>query len=559
LFLVAQARRLSETPLRVWLRNVDEVRLFRARRRHVDMALSGGACILHVGVVDGWMSSKHAVLRKHAAAWKLIDNSKNGTKVNGRRYQHALLRDGDLIEMGRTFFVFRAEVRCALDAPQWLDAHWLDAPEGLVTMQPMLSERFNELARLACSKASIVLEGPSGSGKEVLARAIHTLSGRRGPFVPVNCAGLSDGLIESELFGHVRGAFAGAVSHRHGLIAASSGGTLFLDAVGDLPLALQGKLLRVLQEKSLRPVGDTAEVGVDLRVVSATHHDLAQLVHDGKFRAELLDRLGGRFVLPALCQRREDLGLLINAVLERIPDPRAHNAELSTAAMQRLLSYAWPGNVRELQHVLEQAIALAGAAPIELRHLPSRFRASCSVLLRASESATGGDDTMLAPAVTSDPFTYDAFVVYRRSDAVDRAWVEEVMVPSLEGFGLRLCLEHRDFPLGQPRIRALETAVAASRYTIAVLSPGYFDGGIDDFHLLLSLHHSWETGAARFIPILRRACRLPLGVRMTSLLDLTCDPDVASGLRRLASGLRGSPRLYDDQTDRESGLDRSAA
>src|SRR5262249_35029401 len=155
---------------------------------------------------------------------------------------------------------FRAEVTCPRDTPLSLDALWLDAPEGLGTMKPVLSERFHELARLACSKTSLVLEGPSGTGKEALARTIHMLSGRRGPFVAVNWAGLGDGVMESELFGHVRGAFAGARSDRHGLIAASSGGTLFLDEVGDLPLGLQGKLLRVLKEKSLRPVGGTTEV-----------------------------------------------------------------------------------------------------------------------------------------------------------------------------------------------------------------------------------------------------------------------------------------------------------
>jgi transcriptional regulator with PAS, ATPase and Fis domain len=326
-------------------------------------------------VDDGWMSSNHAVLTRDGAGWRVVDQrSKNGTLVNGTPQRDVELADGDVLEIGQTFFVFRAELATPAASPPRLFADQLDAPTGMATLVPELAARFDTLRRVAASKTSIVLRGASGTGKEMLARAVHELSGRRGPFVAVNCAALPEQLVESELFGYVKGAFSGADNDREGLIAAAGGGTLFLDEIGDLPLSAQAKLLRALQEQEVRPVGAVAPQPVDLRVVAATHRDLEQLVDSGRFREDLLARLGGEFELPPLCQRREDLGLLIGALLQRIEDPRARDAGLTGDAVHVLLDYGWPRNVRELQKVLERAIALSGGADIESSHLPDEIR-----------------------------------------------------------------------------------------------------------------------------------------------------------------------------------------
>jgi DNA-binding NtrC family response regulator len=371
LFLVTQAGHDREPALRVRLDGLDEIWLSRSSQRRLDRSANAAGQVLRIGVADHWMSIGHAAVIRDGERWRLDDRgSTNGTRINGQPRRTAVLGDGDLIEIGRTFLVFRAGLTTRTQALRALDAGTLDALPGLATILPELTERFDELARLADSKMPIVLRGPTGSGKELLARAVHQLSGRSGAFIAVNCAGLPETLVESELFGNVRGAFTGAVADRDGLIAAAAGGTLFLDEVGELPLNVQSKLLRALQEQAVRPVGGTTERRVDLRVVAATHHDLDRLVEAGRFRDDLLARLGGSFVLPALRERREDLGLLVDALLGQIEDPRARRAELSAEAVRALFAYSWPRNIRELHNALARAIALAGAGPIELEHLP---------------------------------------------------------------------------------------------------------------------------------------------------------------------------------------------
>ena len=399
LFVVTQAGRDREPPLRVRLDGLDEVSLSRASHRHLERTTTAAGQSLRIGVADHWMSTGHATLVRDGERWRLVDRgSTNGTQINGQPQLTALLGDGDLLEMGRTFLVFRAGLATRSQALRVLDAGTLDALPGLATILPELTDRFDELARLAASKTPIVLRGPTGSGKELLARAVHALSGRTGAFVAVNCAGLPDALVESELFGNVRGAFTGAVSDRSGLVAAAAGGTLFLDEVGELPLNVQSKLLRALQEQAVRPIGGTAELRVDLRVVAATHHDLDRLVEAGRFRDDLLARLGGSFALPALRERREDLGLIIDALLSQIEDPRARQAELSGEAVRAVLNYAWPRNIRELQHVLARAIALAGAGPIELEHLPPEVQASAA-MPTAAPAVPAAAPPPAAPAV----------------------------------------------------------------------------------------------------------------------------------------------------------------
>jgi DNA-binding NtrC family response regulator len=205
----------------------------------------------------------------------------------------------------------------------------------------------------------------------VLARAIHGLSGRLGTLVAVNCGGIPANLVEGELFGHKKGAFSGADQDRPGLIRSSDGGTLFLDEIGDLPLAAQAALLRVLQESEVLPVGGHRPHSLDLRVLAATHRDLGRLVQEGKFRHDLLARLDGvTLELPPLRDRREDLPVLMSSLLHKLA-PERPDLRFTPAAAHALLSYRWPLNIRELEQALAGALALSGAKPIDLAHLPA--------------------------------------------------------------------------------------------------------------------------------------------------------------------------------------------
>ncbi len=249
------------------------------------------------------------------------------------------------------------------------------------------------LRRIAPRNLSVLVHGETGTGKELVARELHRLSGRKGPLVAVNTAALPETLIESELFGYEKGAFSGAQSAKIGLLEASHGGTLFLDEIGELPLALQAKLLRVLEERRVRRLGATAERDVDLRIVAATHRDLEALVREGKFRQDLVYRIeGARIELPPLRERVGELSLLAQALLREL----APNAPLSLSepAARALAAHAWPGNVRELKHVLERAAAFVDGSAIELEHLPaSILRADVAALpppvARPQAPATG--------------------------------------------------------------------------------------------------------------------------------------------------------------------------
>ncbi len=232
---------------------------------------------------------------------------------------------------------------------------------GIVTRSPIMQSVLEDARRVARTDSSVLITGPSGSGKEVVARAIHRASRRsEKPFVAINCAAVPKELLESELFGHKRGAFTGAHTDHAGLFRAANGGTVFLDEIGDMPAELQAKLLRVLQEKEVRPVGDTQTVPVDVRVLSATHSDLEARVKAGEFREDLYYRLnvvGLR--LPPLDDRREDIPLLVAHRLAQLAEDGAPRRVYSPEAMEALVAAAWPGNVRQLFNVVEQNVALS--------------------------------------------------------------------------------------------------------------------------------------------------------------------------------------------------------
>jgi two-component system, NtrC family, response regulator HydG len=234
--------------------------------------------------------------------------------------------------------------------------------ENLVTESGAMQETRDLIERVADADVSVLLTGETGTGKGLIARVLHALSRRSpGPFVAVNCAALPENLLESELFGHVKGAFTGAVANRAGLFLEADGGTLFLDEVGDMAPALQAKLLDVLERRVVRAVGASREREVDVRIVAATHRDLAALVTRGHFREDLRYRLEGiAIMVPPLRHRREDIPLLTDHFLAeaRAGAPKAIVERFSSEAMGRLLEYGWPGNVRELQHAVARAVVL---------------------------------------------------------------------------------------------------------------------------------------------------------------------------------------------------------
>ncbi len=232
----------------------------------------------------------------------------------------------------------------------------------IITCSPLMEDLLAQARLVAAGDASVFIQGESGSGKELLARAIHKASARaRAPFVAVNCGAIPEQLLESELFGHVKGAFTGATRDHSGLFQAAHQGTLFLDEIGDMPLTLQVKLLRVLEDKQVRPVGSTRSIPVDVRIISATHRDLEALKNTGNFRQDLYYRLNVvSLTVPSLAQRREDIPLLATYFLHRLANKyRKSVTAFAPEAMELLAQASWPGNVRQLQNVVEQTVALA--------------------------------------------------------------------------------------------------------------------------------------------------------------------------------------------------------
>jgi hypothetical protein len=373
LFLVLECNKPLALPARYLLRGLDEVTIGRGEARAA--VIEGAALALRVA--DRRISTNHARLRRVHDRWTIEDlGSKNGTLVDGQRVKRAELEDGALLELGDTFLLFRTDLEVPAGSPAILDGSELRAPtEVLATMGLALGVDLAKLRSIAASKVPVLVGGETGTGKELVARAIHLLSGRSGPLQALNCAALAPGRIEAELFGHAKEAFPGAGEARAGLVAGADGGTLFLDEVGDLPLPAQGALLRVLQESEVLPLGASSPVQVDLRLVCATHQDLAALVAQGKFRADLLARLGGfTLTLPPLRRRREDLGLIIATLLPRLAAERAGKVTFGFEAARALLRYEWPHNVRELERCLAAALVLAGDGAVKLEHLPEAVR-----------------------------------------------------------------------------------------------------------------------------------------------------------------------------------------
>ena len=241
-----------------------------------------------------------------------------------------------------------------------------DWRSDIITRSSAMEELLSQAHMIANSNASVFIHGQSGTGKELLARAIHRASPRVDkPFIAVNCSAIPEQLLESELFGHRKGAFTGATHDHKGLFQAAHGGTLFLDEIGDMPAAFQAKLLRVLQEHQVRPVGSVESIAVDVRIISATHRNLEQVTESGEFREDLYYRLNVvNLEMPVLSDRREDIPLLANYFLQQLSSDDGRVKGFSAEAMELLMSASWPGNIRQLYNVVEQAVVLAASSII---------------------------------------------------------------------------------------------------------------------------------------------------------------------------------------------------
>ncbi len=258
---------------------------------------------------------------------------------------------------------------------------------GLIGVSSKMQRVYQLIEKVSQHTCPVLILGESGTGKELVARSIHFASARRHrPFVPVDCSALVSTLIESELFGYVKGAFTGAQQNRHGLLEVAEGGTVFLDEIADLPVDLQAKLLRALQEKEIKPVGSTDRVGINVRVIAATNRDLEEAIRKGAFRQDLYFRLNVvQLKLPLLRERKTDIPLLVNYFLEKFSSAQHPVRSLSEEAMSRLMAYDWPGNVRELENAIERAVALGSGPVLQVNDLPTNLQQGTTERLPGSE------------------------------------------------------------------------------------------------------------------------------------------------------------------------------
>jgi DNA-binding NtrC family response regulator len=362
-----------------------------------------------VALEDPFVSALHVRIEARGGRWHAVDlGSTNGTFLGGARIERAELPLGVPIGVGE------AEIRLeAAGAP----APRQDDFEGMLSGDPAMRQVFDLLERVAPSSAAVTILGETGVGKELVARALHARSDRRAaPFIPVNCSAIAESLIESELFGHERGAFSGAERLRKGAFEEAHGGTIFLDEVGELPVDLQPKLLRVLELGEVKRVGASRPIQADVRVVAATHRDLRAAVRSGRFREDLFYRLCVVPVtVPPLRARRGDVKALAEHFL-RASAPRGLPLRWSDEALRRLEAYDWPGNVRQLRNVVQRALLFRGEGLL----IPAEAVLFEDTRLHAD---TGEHDTLLLRGLTMEEIEREAIRLSLRRNRGRRAAV----------------------------------------------------------------------------------------------------------------------------------------
>ena len=391
-FLVLEGGRLGGGGVRVALGNVTRLRLGRGDGRSLHR--EGGEVTLLIP--DVRMSADHAWVVAADGAFQLEDRgSTNGAIVNGTALAQGakrVLRDGDIVELGQTVFLYRELLTDDAQATRDLELDPSRDDAGMSTLDPGLAHRLALLGRVAASPISLLLRGETGTGKEVLARAIHRLSLRPGPFVAVNCGAIPANLVESHLFGHVRGGFSGAVKDEPGVVRAAHQGTLLLDEIGDLPASSQAALLRVLAEGEVVPVGSAQVARVDVRIVAATHVPLERLIESGGFRQDLYARLAGYvFTLPPLRERTMDIGVLAASMLATGTLDCPPGLRIHREASRALLRHDWPMNVRELGQCLRAVGALAEDGKVMVDDLPEALRRAAARGEPSNEASTPDD------------------------------------------------------------------------------------------------------------------------------------------------------------------------
>jgi transcriptional regulator with GAF, ATPase, and Fis domain len=330
-----------------------------------------------VVLADPTVSRYHCKIVEEDQSYSLVDlGSTNGTCVNKVRVREAYLTPGAVIHLGKSEIRFHP-----IEEKLEIEPSPADRFGGLIGRDVKMREIFGILEKIAPSGVTVVIEGETGTGKEVVARAIHDASGRRqGPFMVIDCGAVPTSLIESELFGHERGSFTGAIMTRQGLFEMAHGGTVFLDEVGELSLDLQPKLLRVLEQREIKRVGGTKAIPIDVRVLAATNRNLEREVRDGRFREDLFYRLSVvRIFLPPLRERREDIPLLVkhflkNHALNRDGEGRPKVTKVDRAALDAMKLYDWPGNVRELLNVLSRAVSFNEEGRLTVEDVPPHLR-----------------------------------------------------------------------------------------------------------------------------------------------------------------------------------------
>ncbi|HEY5943913.1 MAG TPA: sigma 54-interacting transcriptional regulator [Kofleriaceae bacterium] len=375
--------RREATPATVNLRRCKLVVIKGAQRRTEFMISGDVICIgkapeNDLVLADETVSRVHFEIVRDAKGYLVRDlKSTNGTFLDSAEVKEAYLRAGSVISVGATelkFTPFEERIEILPSEKESLGE--------MVGKSPAMREIFGLIERIAPTDATVLIEGETGTGKDMIARTLHQLSPRADkPFIVVDCGAVAGTLIESELFGHEKGAFTGATSARQGAFELASGGTVFLDELGELSLDLQPKLLRVLEQRELRRVGGTKTIKVDLRVIAATRKDLRSEVEKGKFREDLYFRLNVvPITAPSLRERREDIPLLIDYMLAKLAPDAA--AQLTDATRAALMGHDWPGNVRELRNVIERALALGGDPGMLVAPLGNDVSSSKGVALR---------------------------------------------------------------------------------------------------------------------------------------------------------------------------------